>query len=165
MLLLQPSWTPECWSGDNKGVTETLQMCFAHNVFLTSLSLRVHLLYVHFYKACAIVLVTIMASPSRAREALAARSQMGRWTHTFTRCPVSVAVRSEAKLSPTNRAARVSTAVCRRDASQTKKGISDRKTIRRISICLVRRPETGLINQWTWYRLLSRQDTPSLHAF
>jgi hypothetical protein len=32
-----------------------------------------------------------LEGPSRAREALAARSQMGRWTHTFSRCPVSVA--------------------------------------------------------------------------
>jgi hypothetical protein len=41
-------------------------------------------------------------SLSRAREALAARSQMGRWTHTFTRCPVSVAACSETKMSPNN---------------------------------------------------------------
>jgi hypothetical protein len=34
-----------------------------------------------------------------------------------------------------------------RDASQTKKGISDRKTIRRVSICLVSRPEADSINQ------------------
>jgi len=64
---------------------------------------------------------------------------VGRWTHTFTRCPVSVAARSEAKLSPNNRATRAS--------QQQKRGISDRKTIRRVNIYLVGRPEAGPINQ------------------
>jgi hypothetical protein len=36
------------------------------------------------------------------------------------------------------------------------------KPIRRVNTCLVRRPEAGF-NQRTWYRLLTRQDTSSLH--
>jgi hypothetical protein len=51
------------------------------------------------------------------------------------------------------------------EPKQTKKGISNGKPTRRVSICLVRRPEAALINQWTLYRLLMRQDTPSLYAF
>jgi hypothetical protein len=64
----------------------------------------------------------IVLSPSRKREALAARSQMGRWTYTFTRCPVSVAAYSETKMSLNNKVARVETAVRSRDALQQKKG-------------------------------------------
>jgi hypothetical protein len=73
-------------------------------------------------------------SPSRAREALAARSQMGRWTHTFTRCPVTVAARSEAKSETVQRTRR-----------NTKKGGHwDTKAIRRVSTCLMRRLEAVL---------------------
>jgi hypothetical protein len=81
---------------------------------------------------------------SRAREALAARSQMGRWTYTFTRCPVSVAAYSETKISLNNtesRAWRLRFAVETRH--KQKKGILDRKTIRRVSIYFVRRPEAS----------------------
>ena len=51
-------------------------------------------------------------------QAAVARQPVGRWTHTFSRCPVSVAVRSEAKLSPIKRAARATPAIRRRNAPQ-----------------------------------------------
>src|ERR1700734_1734619 len=48
---------------------------------------------------------------------------MGRWIHTFTRCPVSVAARSEAKLSPKQyrERARVTPASSKRNAPQHQK--------------------------------------------
>jgi hypothetical protein len=47
-------------------------------------------------------------------------------------------------MSPNNKVARVETAVRSRDALQQKRGIWVTKTIRRVDICLVRRPEAGL---------------------
>src|SRR5436305_1764764 len=41
--------------------------------------------------------------PSASTQSIASQNVMGRWTHTFTRCPVSVAAcHSEAERSPTN---------------------------------------------------------------
>ena len=41
--------------------------------------------------------------PSASTQSIASQNAMGRWTHTFTRCPVSVAAcHSEAERSPTN---------------------------------------------------------------
>ena len=37
--------------------------------------------------------------PSASTRSAASHDAVGRWTHTFSRCPVSVAVRSEVKLS------------------------------------------------------------------
>ena len=71
---------------------------------------------------------------------------MGRWTHTFTRCPVSVAACSETKMSPNNN----------RDASQ-QEGFPTRRYLPRTQA------RSWFINQWIWYRLLTRQNTSSLY--
>ena len=81
---------------------------------------------------------------------------MGRWTHTFTRCPVSVAACSETKMSPNNRVARVETAIRSRDASQ-QEGFPTRRYLPRTQA------RSWFINQWMWYRLSTRQNTSSLH--
>jgi hypothetical protein len=61
-----------------------------------------------------------LCSPLRARSALVLLDgrPVGRWTHTFSRCPVSVAIRSETKLSLIKRAARVTPTIRRRNAPQ-----------------------------------------------
>jgi hypothetical protein len=68
------------------------------------------------YTVNTVLAFNLIYRPSRKREALAARSQMGRWTYIFTRCSVSVAAYSETKISLNNKVARVETAVRSRDA-------------------------------------------------
>src|SRR6266516_3539813 len=81
-----------------------------------------------------------MPAASTQRAGLLDGRPVGRWTHTFSRCPVSVAVRSEAKLSPTTK------------QNDKKGGYWDTKTIRRVSTCLARRPESDSIHRRTWCR-------------
>jgi hypothetical protein len=63
---------------------------------------------------------------------------------------VSVAARSEAKMSPNN--------------NDKKGGDWDKKAIRHVLSDSLLRTEADSIHQWTRYRLKTRQDTPSLQA-